>query len=275
MPIDFISPKRIPRPFVKWAGGKTQILSHLRRKYPPHFKRYHEPFLGGGAVFFDLKAASASISDANAELINCYQVVKTEVDALIEALSHYVYQKEQYYAVRDWDPETLDPVKRAARTIYLNRTGFNGLYRVNSSGKFNVPFGRYKNPTICDAENLRACAQALEGTSICTAGFEEVLASAEAGDFVYFDPPYIPVSDTAYFTAYQKRGFGMDNQERLAEVFDALAKRGVAVMLSNADVPWMHERYGRYNIQRIQAKRSVNSNTKRRGEVGEVIVTNH
>ncbi len=264
---------RIPKPFLKWVGGKTQILLELRKRYPAEFNCYYEPFLGGGAVFFDIQPSKAIISDANKELTNCYKVIKNDVEKLIRSLGKHVYDKDYYYTVRDQDPMSLDPVKRAARTIFLNRSGFNGLYRVNSKGKFNVPFGRYKNPRICDPDNLRGCARALSHVKIKSTPFESVLKEAKRGDFVYFDPPYIPVSDTSYFTAYQKHGFGMNNQEKLADVFEQLANRGVHVVLSNSDVTWIHKRYRDFRIRVIQANRLVNSNAGRRGPVGEVVVT--
>ncbi|MCP4606176.1 MAG: DNA adenine methylase [Proteobacteria bacterium] len=264
---------RIPRPFLKWVGGKSQILVELNKSFPSGFKHYYEPFLGGGAVFFDLLHEPATISDSNEELINCYKVVRTRVEKLIIALNRHVYDKEHYYEVRGWDPMKLNSVQRAARTIYLNRAGFNGLYRVNSKGGFNVPFGRHKNPTICDEDNLRGCSKTLANIKIKCVSFEKVLDWARPNDLVYFDPPYIPVSDTAYFTAYQKRGFGMDSQENLAKVFDDLASRGVYAVLSNSDVPWIHERYSNHHIRLIKANRFVNSDASRRGPVGEVIVT--
>ncbi|MCP4680007.1 MAG: DNA adenine methylase [Deltaproteobacteria bacterium] len=264
---------KIPRPFLKWVGGKGQLLLELRKSYPSKFGYYHEPFVGGGAVFFDLKPERAIISDANKELIDCYQVVKSNLGALVKSLKRHVYEHDYYYEVREQDPDNLDPVSRAARTIYLNKAGFNGLYRVNSKGKFNVPFGRHANPKICDEENLRGCRIVLRNAELKCSSFNKVLDVAEKGDFVYFDPPYIPVSDTAHFTAYQRNGFGMANQEELAEVFYALAAKGVYVILSNSDVPWMHERYRDYHIRSIQAKRSINSKASGRGPVGEVIVT--
>jgi DNA adenine methylase len=264
---------RAPKPFLKWVGGKGQILHELKKSYPKAFNRYFEPFVGGGAVFFDLLPERAAISDANKELVSCYNVVKSKVEELISILKLYKYERELFYSIRDQDPQKLDVVGRAARTIFLNRTGFNGLYRVNSKGKFNVPFGRYKNPTICNEDNLRACSKALKKVSIKSASFEKILDSAKAGDFVYLDPPYIPVSDTSYFTAYQRRGFGMDNQEKLAAVFDELAARNVYVMLSNSDVSWIHHRYRKHRVRVIKARRFVNSDTSRRGPVGEIIVT--
>jgi DNA adenine methylase len=266
---------RSPRPFLKWVGGKGQILGEIRQFYPAELNKYYEPFVGGGAVFFDLLPKKAIISDSNKELINCYKIVKSKVEELIETLQEYVYDKERYYAVREEDPSKLDPVARAARTIYLNRTGFNGLYRVNQKGKFNVPFGRHTNPTICDETNLRGCSKALKRITLRSASFEKVLSDAEPDDFVYFDPPYIPVSDTSYFTSYQKSGFGMDNQEKLACVFEELAQRGVKVLLSNSDVPWMHDRFHKFNIHTLFALRSINSNTKKRGAVSEVLISSY
>jgi DNA adenine methylase len=272
------APARAPKPFVKWAGGKRQLIGRLAELYPAEFGRFHEPFVGGGAVFFDLAvragslAGRAVLSDTNRELIDCYRAIQTSVEALIDALGRHVYERDYYYEQRARDPATLDLIERAARMIYLNRTGFNGLYRVNSKGEFNVPFGRHKNPRICNAENLRACAAALRDVELHAGGFEEVEERAAPGDFVYFDPPYIPLSETANFTKYQRHGFGMENQERLAEVFDVLAGRGVRVMLSNSDVPWMHDRYRDHQIHVLAARRAVNSNGARRGPVGEVVV---
>ncbi len=266
---------RIPRPFLKWVGGKGQLLLELRKSYPKKTGCYHEPFVGGGAVFFDLLPKRAILSDANKELIDCYRVVRNNLGALIKLLKLHVYERDCYYEMRGRDPNDLDRVSRAARTIYLNKTGFNGLYRVNSKGEFNVPFGRHKNPRICDEKNLRGCSAVLGDVKIKRSVFKKVLDVAEKGDFVYFDPPYIPLSNTSYFTAYQRNGFGMTNQEELADVFDALAARGVNVMLSNSDVPWMHERYRDHRIRSIQAKRLVNSKSSGRGPVGEVIVTSY
>ncbi len=265
---------RIPRPFVKWVGGKSQILGAIGTLFPKTYSSYHEPFVGGGAVFFDLLPERAILSDSNRELINCYEVIRSDVEALVESLKTHVYEKEWYYRVREQDPDGMDAVSRAARTIFLNRTGFNGLFRVNSKGKFNVPFGRYKNPKICDEANLRGCSDVLENVSLRCSSFESVLVDAKKGDFVYFDPPYIPVSDTAYFTAYQKRGFGMENQEKLAEVFEKLDGAGVKVLLSNSAVPWMFSRYKDFKVRTVNALRSINSNKSRRGAVKEVLVSN-
>ncbi len=271
---DFIFSRiRIPRPFLKWVGGKSQLLTHLLGMIPKDFRTYHEPFVGGGALYFELAPSKAILSDLNRELIDCYTAVQGNVEKVITALKRHRYDKEYYYEIRGQDPFKLSPVKRAARMIYLNRTGFNGLYRVNSKGEFNVPFGRYKDPLICDESNLRACSEQLRRVELKRSSFEKVLKHARERDLVYFDPPYIPLSDTAYFTAYEKSGFGMSNQERLAEVFDELAERGVYVILSNSDVPWMRSRYRAHSIHSVKALRNINSKGDKRGRVGELIVT--
>jgi DNA adenine methylase len=264
-----------PSPFLKWAGGKRQVLPALRESIPKSFGRYYEPFVGGGALFFDLKPKRALLSDTNGELIKSYQVVRDNVGGLIKCLKKHIYEEEHYYEVRAWDTSKRTAIELAARMIFLNKTGFNGLYRVNSKGLFNVPFGRHKNPTICDVKNLKACSDLLQKTKIESADFKTISRRPRADDFVYFDPPYIPLSRTANFTSYQKNGFGMDNQELLATVFEKLAERGVQVMLSNSDVPWMHDRYASFNIRTIQARRNVSSNSASRGPVGEVIVTSY
>jgi DNA adenine methylase len=263
-----------PRPFLKWAGGKSQLLGALSERVPrrPAFKRYFEPFLGGGALFFSLLPKRGQLSDVNDEIINCYQVVRDDVGALIEALGDHRYDETHYYAVRDTDPARLGRVERAARTIFLNKTGFNGLYRVNRAGKFNVPFGRYAKPAICDEANLRACSAALGDTEISTSDFERSASRAAAGDFVYFDPPYVPVSRTAAFTAYAPGGFGLDAQSRLATLFAKLAARGVDVLLSNSDVPEIRELYASFCIETIPASRVINCKAARRGPVNELLV---
>lgn len=265
-------------PFVKWVGGKRQLLGKIQKFYPENYLNYHEPFVGGGAVFFDLSATHgsfgvrATISDSNTELISCYKTIRDQVEDLIKHLKRHKYEEGYYYRQRDKDPTKLNQLELASRMIYLNRTCFNGLYRVNSKGKFNVTFGRYVNPIICDDENLRACSMALKGVKIKNESFEGVLERARARDFVYLDPPYIPVSKTANFTSYQKHGFGMNNQEKLADIFDELVLRGAHVVLSNSDVPWIHERYANHRIVKVNARRSINSNPEKRGPVGEVLV---
>ncbi len=243
---------------------------------PERFSRYFEPFVGGGAVFFELRAShpglNARLTDVNEELVHCYTAIRDDVEGVIEALSEHVYDSAHYYAVREQQPETLSKVARAARTIFLNKTGYNGLYRVNSKGHFNVPFGRYTRPKICDAKNLRACARALAGITIEVSDFSSVLNEASEGDFVYFDPPYVPLSPTSSFTSYIPGGFGESEQRTLAEVFAALAARGVFAMLSNSDAPLVRELYAAFDLQTVHAARAVNSNASKRGSITELVV---
>jgi DNA adenine methylase len=257
---------------LKWAGGKGQLLGRLRGHVPQDYGRYFEPFLGGGALFFALRPARGVLSDVNQEIIDCYTAVRDEVSALVEALGDHRYDESHYYAVRNADPAKLTLVERAARTIFLNKTGFNGLYRVNRSGKFNVPFGRYAKPAICDEENLRACSAALANVELVASDFGKVVSRAAAGDFVYFDPPYVPLSRTAAFTAYAPGGFDLDAQARLAGVFGKLVERGVTVLLSNSDVPAIRKLYAPYRIDTILATRVINCKATRRGPVHELLV---
>jgi DNA adenine methylase len=261
-----------PRPFLKWAGGKGQLLGRLRARVPKTYGRYFEPFLGGGALFFALRPTHGILSDVNREIIDCYTAVRDDVSGLVAALRDHRYESKHYYAVRDADPAKLMLIERAARTIFLNKTGFNGLYRVNRAGKFNVPFGRYAKPAICDEANLRACSAALANVELMAADFESVAVRAEAGDFVYFDPPYVPLSRTAAFTAYAPGGFDLVAQSRLATFFGKLAQRGVAVLLSNSDVPEIRKLYARYRIDCIEATRVINCKATRRGPVRELLV---
>jgi DNA adenine methylase len=261
------------RPFLKWAGGKGRLIEQLRPRLPERYGAYFEPFAGGAALFFALGPERASLTDVNAELIDCYCAVRDRVEDVIVALRKHRYGREQYYRVRAQDPARLSLPARAARTIFLNKTGYNGLYRVNRAGKFNVPMGRYTNPTVCDPENLRACSAALQKVDIARRDFAEQASRARAGDFVYFDPPYDPLSPTAAFTSYAAGGFGPDAQRRLAEVFADLARRGVHAVLSNSDTPLVRELYRGFRITPILAARSINSRGSRRGKVGEVVVT--
>lgn len=265
----------LARPFMKWVGGKTRLLEQYADLFPRSFARYHEPFVGGGAVFFALGPSEATLCDTNAELVNVYRVVRDRVSSLIKNLQRHRYDKAHYYAVRAIDPATLDPVERAARTIFLNRCGFNGLYRLNKSGKFNVPFGRYSNPTICDEPNLRACARALGGVELVHSTYETVVDAAEEGDFVYFDPPYHPLSKTASFTEYVAGGFSDEDQVRLSILYKALTLKGVKAMLSNSSTPLIHTLYKDFDVRIVQAPRAVNSNPARRGKVPEVVVLNY
>jgi DNA adenine methylase len=263
------------RPFLKWAGGKGQLLAQLRPLLPTAgtYGRYFEPFAGGAALFFALGPERAILADVNRELIDCYTAARDHVEAVIRALAHYRYGADHYYRAREIDPRSLPLPERAARTIYLNRTGYNGLYRVNRSGKFNVPMGRYTNPLLCDAANLKACSKALAKVDLRVQDFEKVVARARPGDLVYFDPPYVPVSDTADFTSYVPGGFGSEQQRRLADVFAGLARRGVHAVLSNSDTPAVRALYEGFVIHRVLASRHINSRGSLRGKVGEVVVT--
>ncbi|MGK3964517.1 DNA adenine methylase [Sorangium sp. So ce118] len=266
---------QLARPFLKWAGGKGQLLRQFQPLLPASYGRYFEPFVGGAALFFCLQPKRAALTDVNAELIDCYQAVRDRVEEVIAALGSHAYEQAHYYRVRDLDPATLSLPERAARTIFLNRTGFNGLYRVNSAGRFNVPFGRYVNPSICNPPQLRACSAALQGVELEVRDFERVLDHAAEGDFVYLDPPYSPVSSTANFTSYSAGGFSFRDQERLAALFAALDERGVQVMLSNSDVPEIPPLYKRFRIDRVAALRSINAKSDARGRVGEIVIRNY
>ncbi len=273
------SPDSLPTPFLKWVGGKGQLLPELLARIPREFSGYHEPFLGGGALFFALtrkgilRGKKVHLSDSNEELVSTYQAIQDDVEAVIESLQQFQYDRDQFYEVRAWDWKALPPPLAAARMIYLNRTGFNGLYRVNSKGGFNVPFGRYNKPRICDAENLRAVAKALRGAKLRNASFEEAVRRTRKGDLVYFDPPYEPVSRTSNFVAYARQGFGREDQERLASEFERLDRKGVMVMLSNSSAAWVKNRYRQF--EEVQASRLVNAKATGRGRVAEVIVTSY
>ena len=268
------------RPFLKWAGGKRQLLPELveRVERLGRFRAYHEPFVGGGALFFALRTRGliddgVYLSDVNARLIEAYQGVATHVDEVIGLLRAHAdrHSTEHYYATRTDDPATLP--ERAARLIYLNRTCYNGLYRENSRGQFNVPMGRYANPTICDEPTLRAASLALRTADLSVRPFDRVVEAARPGDLVYFDPPYVPLTTTASFTAYARDGFSMTDQARLADVFATLADRGVHVMLSNSKTDEVMGLFARFRIDTVRAARAVNSRADRRGKVDEVVVT--
>lgn len=268
-----------PAPFVKWVGGKTRLLGELLARAPKDYRRYFEPFVGGGALFFRLRPAAAHLSDLNADLIGCYKAVRDDVDAVIRHLARHrtLHSETYFYQVRErWNAGLWAeaPAARAAAFVYMNKTCFNGLWRVNRRGEFNVPAGRYANPTIVDADGLRAASAALRKAELSSAPFERVLDEADAGDFVYFDPPYDPVSTTADFTSYTADAFGAPDQARLAQVFRALADRGCAVMLSNSDTACVRKLYAGFRIERVMCNRAINSKADGRGAVAEVIVTN-
>ncbi len=268
------------KPFVKWIGGKRQLLPRLLPVLleAPRSAAYHEPFVGGGAVFFALRdrgwATKARLSDVNRELIESYVAIRDQVDDVITSLSRHarLSSKEHFYEVRQQQPRALPHV--AARLIFLNKTCFNGLYRVNNSGGFNSPWGRHKNPLICDEVNLRAVSAALEAVSLEVSPFQAVLDHARPGHLVYFDPPYVPVSATSSFTEYSAGGFGSQEQAALASAFRELDRRNVRVVLSNSDTPMVRSLYSGFKIDSVLARRNVNTRADRRGPVGEVIVRN-
>jgi DNA adenine methylase len=266
------------RPFVKWVGGKSQLLPELLSRIPENYGSYFEPFVGGGALFFALQPEKAFLSDVNAELINSYRIVKSNVNKLINELENHIYEKDYYYKIRHIDRESIyktwSNIEKAARIIYLNKTCFNGLYRVNSKGEFNTPFGKYSNPKIVDAPNLKACSKALKGVELKKSSFVDVLDKAEKGDFVYFDPPYVPVSDTAYFTSYNENGFGPNEQKLLRDVCVELDKKGVYFLASNSSADFVKKLYSNFKIDIIKASRSINSKGSKRGKVEEVIIRN-
>jgi DNA adenine methylase len=269
-----ITRARPARPFAKSVGGKTALLPEILKRLPKKISIYREPFVGGGAVFFALVAESprrfehAVLSDSNDELMNAYRVIRDYVGSLIAMLATTTHSESEYYRIRAEVPKT--DVPRAARFIYLNKTCFNGLTRYNKKGEFNVPFGRYKNPNFCDEENLRACSRALQGVTLLTRDFREVMLEAVRGDAMYCDSPYAPLSATSNFTAYTSDGFGLEEQQALAKQF---GKTKGFVLLSNSDTPLTRELYRRWQIETVYAARSVNSVPTGRGKVKEILVT--
>jgi DNA adenine methylase len=269
------------KPFVKWVGGKRQILPELEKHAPASFARYHEPFLGGGALFFHLRRRPAAgpfpafLSDSNERLIRAYQGVQQSVEGVIKLLREYERGHSKEFFLRERDRKDVDSgtaVEVAAWFIYLNRTAFNGLYRVNSRNIFNVPFGKYLNPVICDEKNLRACAEALRDTELDARGFESILKRARAGDFVYFDPPYRPLTATSKFTDYTKEGFRDRDQESLRDLAHQLKASGVHVLLSNSSTPYIKTLYQDFKQIKVRARRSVNADPHGRGEIQELIL---
>jgi len=263
-----------PRPFLKWAGGKGKLIQQYIPYFPKKIKTYYEPFLGGAAVFFYLNPPSAALTDINAELVNAYRCVRDNVEELILNLEVHQLRhcRDYYYEVRQCPGVTN--IEKAARLIYLNKTCFNGLYRENSKGAFNVPIGKYKNPKICNPALLRSVSAALQNAQINVRPFEDILEHASScDDFVYFDPPYHPLSPTSNFTAYSRYSFTQDDQIRLKYVFAELAERGVKVMLSNSDCKFIRELYRDFKINSIIAPRLINSDARKRGKITEVLIT--
>ena len=275
-------------PFIKWAGGKRRLVPELMRRAPDRYGAFHEPFCGGGALFFGIAAEReargldpaepwANLSDTNQRLVRTYRAVQSDVEGLIARLREYAaaHTRDHYYAVRALDVDAMEhDADVAAWFIYLNKTGFNGLYRVNRKGGFNVPIGSYKNPNVCDDQNLRAASRVLQGATVRHETFDAVLERAQAQDLVYFDPPYVPASATASFTAYTKGGFDLSDQERLRDLARDLKAKGVSVLLSNSDTPPVRSLYRRGFVARqVMMTRAINSKASRRGAVPELIIS--
>ena len=260
-------------PFLKWVGGKSQLLNELQKYIPQSYNKYIEPFVGGGALFFNLSPETAIINDSNEELINAYKVVRDDVGSLIELLRTYDYEKDFYYQMRAKSPQGLSRVERAARLIYLNKTCFNGLYRVNKKNEFNVPMGRYSNPTICDEEKLITASKALQNTVIECADYKEVLNKyAARGDLVYIDPPYHPISDYSDFKRYTKEFFYQEDQVILRDFIRELKTKGCFVIASNSHCDFILDLYKDFDIKVVSAKRYINKIAERRNNVNEVII---
>jgi DNA adenine methylase len=273
----------IASPFLKWVGGKRQIMNSITEHLPSNISQfeYIEPFIGGGAVLFYLMPQSAIINDFNSELINLYQVIKDDVEALLSDLKTHKNEAEYFYDIRSLDRsenfKLLTPTQRASRIIYLNKTCFNGLYRVNKAGEFNSPFGRYKNPNIVSEENLKAVSHYLNSANIkiINGDYSDVLAMSSPQSFVYLDPPYHPVSESSNFTGYVQGGWNADDQIRLREACDTLTAKGIKFLLSNSASSFILEQYKDYEINIIKASRAINSNGDKRGPIDEVLIKNY
>ena len=269
-------------PVVKWVGGKRQLLPQILPLIPKRMTAYCEPFLGGGAVLFALQPKRALVNDLNQDLITVYRVIKEDADALIEHLSRHENTPEYFYRIRDLDRDkeayaAMSDVEKASRLLYLNKTCYNGLFRVNASGAFNSPYGHYRRPNIVNEHTIRGVSRYFNSCDITffSGDFASVLEQVPKGGFVYLDPPYDPVSDTASFTGYNRGGFGREEQVRLKECCDALTARGVKFLLSNSATPFIRELYGSYRVSIVQARRAVNSVASRRGAIEEVLVRNY
>lgn len=270
-------------PILKWAGGKRQLLSEITGIFPERYNHYHEPFVGGGAVFFHLQPANGSINDLNSRLVNFYRIVRDHPKELIDENKRHENTEDYFYDARDefnrlhknGEKDKEEKIKEASLLLYLNRTCFNGLYRENSDGEFNVPIGNYTNPDFIQRERIKAASEALQETNICNEDFNYVSEVAEEGDLVYFDPPYEPVSKTANFNDYHADGFGKEDQKRLRDIAVELAKDGIYVVLSNSPpVAELYKNYHDFHVNHVQAVRAINSDGDNRGEVSEVLISN-
>lgn len=269
-------------PIVKWVGGKRQLIDEITPLLPGRITAYCEPFLGGGAVLFSIRPPRAIVNDLNADLITVYEVVRDNIEELIASLKKHENTSEYFYAIRDMDRDkeryqAMSGIEKASRLIYLNKTCFNGLFRVNSSGEFNSPFGNYKNPNIINEQGLRAVSAFFNASDITfyREDFAETLNRVEKGGFVYLDPPYDPVSDTASFTGYSKDGFDRNEQIRLKRCCDDLTRRGIKFLLSNSATEFIKDLYREYNITIVKAKRAINADAGKRGAIEEVLIRNY
>jgi DNA adenine methylase len=267
-------------PILKWAGGKRKLIPKILDLFPINYSSltYHEPFLGGGALFFSIEPKCGTINDINHHLINFYKIVRDKPNELIAETQKHEYNKEIYYQLRTkYNEEDLSELEKASLFLYFNKTGFNGLWRVNSKDKYNVPFGRYVNPTIVPIETIMDANRILKNKQILCTDFTYIIDSAVSGDLCYFDPPYQPVSETAYFTSYTAKGFDMKEQEKLSDTCNQLDEKGVYFVLSNSHVKQivdLYESNPRFRINIVEAKRSINSDATKRGPVKEILVTN-
>ena len=268
-------------PFVKWVGGKRQLMPAINQLLPKKYSTYYEPFVGGGAVLFEIQPKKAIVNDYNAELVNTYNVIKNEPEELINDLKNHINESEYFYDIRALDRkegfDELSKVKKASRVIYLNKTCYNGLYRVNNSGEFNSPFGRYKNPNIVNDITIRAVSKYFNANdiTIINGDFENAVKNIRKGAFVYFDPPYDPVSKSSNFTGYIQGGFNMYDQIRLRDLCDKLDKQGVKFLVSNSATQLILDLYSKYDITFVKANRAINSKASKRGEVDEVLIRNY
>jgi DNA adenine methylase len=273
------------KPFLKWVGGKGQLLTQFESLLPKKFNSYFEPFIGGGAVFFSINPKKAHINDINKTLVQTYTHIKSDVDNLIKSLKKLEEEflakdtearKEFYYSIREkYNSLSHEDFEKSLYFLFFNKTAFNGVYRENSKGGFNVPIGSYKNPKIVDEENLRAVSEILSNTKITSGSFVDAVKNAKAGDFVYFDPPYHPLSETSSFTSYSKDSFSKDDQIKLRDLFVELDKKGVYVMLSNSSAPFIQEIYSNYKQIPVFASRMINSKADKRGKISEVVIVNY
>ncbi|MBL7103980.1 MAG: DNA adenine methylase [Bacteroidales bacterium] len=269
------------QPFLKWAGGKRQLLPFIRKYLPKNFNIYFEPFLGAGAVLFDLQPEKAFINDLNEELINCYKVIKYFPDELLNSINKHINTEDYYYKIRQLDRIKnyfgLSDIEKASRIIYLNKTCYNGLFRVNSKGHFNTPFGNYKNPKIIQKSTIYAINRFLNinNIEILNVDFEEAVYNANKEDFIYFDPPYDPISITSSFTGYNLDRFNKNEQTRLQKVIKKLTWKGCKIMLSNSSTDFIKNLYNDFNIISVPANRSINSNGEGRGKIEEYLIINY